>query len=78
MGIYTQAGDNSYSQIGDNSNVPSTYYKKMHFAYLDYEEKTVEIEENYQIDLNKLKYIFSSMNAYNNEKTYELGEIKQV
>lgn len=76
MGIYTQAGDNSYSQIGDNSNVPSTYYKKMHFAYLDYEEKTVEIEENYQIDLNKLKYIFSSMNAYNNEKTYELGEIK--
>lgn len=47
----------------------------MHFAYLDYEDKTVEIEENYQIDINKLKYIYSSINVYGNEKSYELGEI---
>ena len=68
MEIYTQAGDNQYSQIGDNSKASSSYYKKMHFAYLDYEDKT--------IDLNKLKYIYSSINVYNNEKSYELGEIR--
>jgi len=48
----------------------------MHFAYLDYEDKTIEIQENYPIDLNKLKYIYSSINVYNNEKSYELGEIR--
>lgn len=74
--IYT-TGDNRYSQIGDNTTINNSYYTKMGFVYLDYEEKIVTIEkEGYQIDKNKLKYIYSSINAYNNEQTYSLGEIK--
>lgn len=74
--IYT-TGDNSYGQIGDNTETSTTYYTRMGFAYLDYEDKTVEIDESgYQIDLNKLKYIYSSINAYNNEQTYSLGVVK--
>lgn len=74
--IYT-TGDNSYGQIGDNTTTSVSYYTRMGFAYLDYEDKTVEIDEKgYQIDLDKLKYIYSSINAYNNEQIYTLGDIK--
>jgi len=74
--VYT-TGDNTYGQIGDNTTTNSNYYKRMGFAYLHYEDKSVEIgKEGYQIDLNKLKYIYSSINVYNNEQTYSLGDIK--
>lgn len=74
--IYT-TGDNTYGQIGNNSTTNSSYYTKMGFAYLDYEDKVVEIgEEGYQIDLNKLKYIYSSINSYNNEQNYSIRRSK--
>ena len=63
--------------MGDNTTIATTYYKRMGFSYLDYEDKIVEVgKDGYQIDLNKLKYIYSSINAYNNEQTYSLGDIK--
>lgn len=57
----------------DNTN----YYKKMGSAYLDYEDKLIEIgETGYQIDLNKLKYVQKTINAYNNDKALTVGEVK--
>ena len=73
--IYT-TGDNSYGQIGDNTETSKSYYTRMGFVYLDYEDKTVEVDNNgYQIDLNKLKYIESAINAYNDQNLI-LGELK--
>lgn len=71
-------GDNQYGQIGDNTTKATNYYKQMGFAYLDYEEKTVEIVKDvpYTIDLSKLKYITSSCNVYNNDKSYSVGQLK--
>jgi len=74
--IYT-TGDNTYGQIGDNTEDNTTYYKRMGFAYLDYEDKTIEIDkEGYQIDIKKLKYIQPSSNVYSKTGKYTLGEIK--
>ena len=74
--IYT-TGDNTYGQIGDNTEENTTYYKRMGFAYLDYEDKTIEIDKKgYQIDINKLKYIQPSSNVYSDTGKYTLGEIK--
>jgi len=74
--IYT-TGKNSFGQIGDNTTNDTSFYTKMEFIYLDYEDKTVEIsEQGYQIDKNKLKYIYSVINVYNNEQTYSVRRSK--
>ncbi len=75
--MYILAGDNTYGQIGDNTKIQSTYYKKLGFVYLDYEEKTVEVgDSGYKIDLNKLKYVTSSINVYHDPKAYTVGQLK--
>lgn len=75
--MYTLAGDNSYGQIGDNTKIQTTYYKKIGFRYLDYKDKTVEIGDNsYQIDLSKLRYLSSDMNVFMKEIVYPIGELK--
>ncbi len=73
--IYT-TGDNTYGQIGNNTKQNTSYYTKMGFAYLDYEEKTVEIKgtQGYQIDKNKIRYIQSVVNAYSNEQLLKVGD----
>ena len=75
--IYT-TGNNEYRQIGNNDTKDTTYYTKMWYAYLDYEEKSVEIEgtQGYPIDREKIRYIQSVVNAYNNEPLLEVGEVK--
>ena len=74
--IYT-TGDNSYTQIGDNTTTNTSYYKRMGFVYLDYEDKVVEVTtQGYQVDSDKVKYVYSSINAYNNEDAYIVGDLK--
>ncbi len=72
--VYT-TGDNTYGQIGNNSTASKSYYTKMGYAYLDYEDKAVEVDEQgYQIDLNKLKYIQQALNVYNQEVLLKVGD----
>ncbi len=75
--IYT-TGNNEHRQIGNNDTKDKTYYTKMGYAYLDYAEKSVELEgaQGYQIDREKIRYIQSVVNAYNNEPLLEVGEVK--
>ncbi len=74
--IYT-AGDNDYGQIGDGTSTNTTYYKKIGFLNLEYEDKTIYMKEaESQIELNKLKYVGqASLNVYE-DKTISLGEIE--
>jgi len=74
--VYT-TGDNTYGQIGDGSKENSQYYVKMGSAYLDYEDKTIELADSgYQFDVSKLKYVQNAMNVYNKENRISLGEVK--
>ncbi|MCI8620537.1 MAG: hypothetical protein HFJ50_01620 [Clostridia bacterium] len=71
-------GDNKYGQLGDHGTTSSKYYQMMGKVELVYDDKVVEISgnENYQIDLNKLRYVQYAVNAYDKEIIYTLGEIK--
>ena len=75
--IYT-TGNNKYRQIGNNDIEDKTYYTKMWYAYLDYAEKSVEIEgtQGYQIDKDKIRYIQSVVNAYSKEPLLTVGNLK--
>ena len=75
--IYT-TGSNTYGQIGDNSNKDTSYYKNYGYSYIDYADKTVELKtgKKYTIDKNKINLISSSINAYNNEKTFSIGDLE--
>ncbi len=74
--VYT-AGNNNYGQIGDNTEEKSTYFKKMGSVGIEYDESLVEVgEAGYQIDVNKIKVINSTINVYESQEDLSLGTLK--
>ena len=77
-GTVWMSGDNTYGQMGNGTNTGTNYLTKMEYIYLDYANKIVELNETgYQIDLNKLKYMYNTMNVFNDTKNeLEVGDLE--
>ena len=73
--IYT-TGSNESGQIGNNTKISTTYYERMAYARLEYENKTVELDKNeqYQIERDKLKYVQNVENVYDNPESLTVGQ----
>ena len=76
-GTVWMSGDNSFGQMGKGTNTSTNYLVPMGYTELDYEDKEIILDETgYQIDINKLKYIETLTNVYNDNEPLKVGKLE--